>query len=57
MSMQKQKKEREDGALRRSCRSNRISLWHLRVAQHGMARHAVESGNATMSLWKLRVAQ
>ncbi|MCI42759.1 hypothetical protein A2U01_0063996, partial [Trifolium medium] len=33
------------GALRRSCRNKRNSLWHLRVAQPGMARRAVESSS------------
>ncbi|MCI44268.1 hypothetical protein A2U01_0065507, partial [Trifolium medium] len=34
-----------------------ISLWNLRVAQHGVARCAVGSGNTKMSLWELRVAR
>ncbi|MCI68830.1 hypothetical protein A2U01_0090091, partial [Trifolium medium] len=32
------------GASRHSFRTNRNSLWQLRVAQPGMARRAVESG-------------
>ncbi|MCI25455.1 hypothetical protein A2U01_0046646, partial [Trifolium medium] len=40
-----------------SLRSNRIFLWNLRVAHHGMAPRAVEAGNTKMSLWKLCVAQ
>ncbi|MCI70286.1 hypothetical protein A2U01_0091549, partial [Trifolium medium] len=33
------------GALRRSSRNRRNSLWQLRVAQPGMVRRAVESSS------------
>ncbi|MCI72886.1 hypothetical protein A2U01_0094150, partial [Trifolium medium] len=34
-----------DGASRHSFRTNRISLWHLRVAQPGLVRRAVQSSS------------